>query len=124
MAKELRQGYSIFAVCFQLQQELPPTGVHPDMLQLLNQYADIYQHPTELPPERDINHRIILKEGTDPVNVRPYRYANFQKAEIEKQVHDMLKLGLIQTSTSPFSSPVLLVKKKDGLGDSVQIIEP
>lgn len=46
--------------------------------------------------------------------MRPYRYAYFQKAEIEKQVHDMLKLGLIRTSTSPFLSPVLLVKKKDG----------
>ncbi|XP_021595172.1 uncharacterized protein LOC110602054 [Manihot esculenta] len=114
MEKELRHGGSIFAICFQMQQEVLPNGIHPNMQQLLQQYSDIYQHPTELPPNREINHRILLKEGTDPVNVRPYRYAYFQKAEIEKQVHDMLKLGLIRTSTSPFSSPALLVKKKDG----------
>ena len=39
-------------------------------------------------------------------------YAYFPKAEIEKQVQDMIKLGLIRSSTSPFSSLVLLVKKK------------
>jgi len=73
---------------------------------------------------REIDHHINLKEGTEPINVRPYKYAYFQKAEIEKQVHDMLKLGLIRSSTSPFSSPVLLVKKKMALGDFVPIIEP
>ena len=80
---------------------------------LLKDFEDIFQEPKQLPPAREIDHHIILK-GADPVNVRPYRYTYFQKAKIETQVHDMLKLGLTRSSTGPFSSPVLLVKKKDG----------
>jgi hypothetical protein len=55
-----------------------------------------------------------LLPGAKPVNVKPYRYSPQQKTEIEKQVQEMLAVGLIQHSTSPFASPVILVKKKDG----------
>lgn len=59
---------------------------------------------------------IPLVDGAAPVNIRPYRYryAPALKDEIEKQVQGMLQSGLIQKSTSSFSSSVLLVKKKDG----------
>lgn len=61
-----------------------------------------------------MEHRITLKEGVNPVNVRPYRYPYLMKEEIEKQMADMLKVGIIRPSKSPYSSPVILVKKKNG----------
>lgn len=63
---------------------------------------------------RPITHQIHLLPNSKPVNIRPYRYTHFQKTKIERQVNEMLSTGLIQLIHSPFSPPVLLVKKKDG----------
>jgi hypothetical protein len=49
-----------------------------------------------------------------PVAIRPYRYPQLKKDELERQVAVMLAQGIIRISTSPFSAPVLLVRKSDG----------
>jgi hypothetical protein len=45
---------------------------------------------------------------------RPYRYPQLQKGELEQQCALMLAAAIIRISTSPFSVPVLLVRKSDG----------
>jgi hypothetical protein len=42
-----------------------------------------------------------------------YRYPQLPKDEIERQCEDMLSQGIIREWTSPFSFPVLLVRKHD-----------
>ena len=81
---------------------------------VLNQFQKIFDSPTRLPPRRSHDHAITLLPGTPSINVRPYHYPQFQKAEIERLVKEMLVVGIIQPSTSPYSSHVLLVRKKDG----------
>lgn len=86
----------------------------PEIQSLLDSYADIFQAPTSLPPQRPFDHHIQLLPGATPVNIRPYRYSPRQKDEIEKQLVEMLQNGIIKHSESPYASPVLLVRKKDG----------
>lgn len=81
---------------------------------LLIEYKDLFSEPSSLPPKRPYDHAINLKPNVEPVNLRAYQYPPRQKTEIEKIIKDMLKKYIIQTSHSPFASPVLLVKKKDG----------
>lgn len=93
------------------------------MTLLLEAYQDVFQSPQGLPPPRLQDHAIPLLPHTIPIKIHPYRYPHNQKAEIEQLVATMLDDGVIQPSTSPFSSPMLLVKKKMTLGDFVMIIE-
>jgi hypothetical protein len=86
----------------------------PIISNLLNRFHTLFEAPSSLPPPRPHDHRIHLIPDSSPVNVRPYRYPYYQKAEIEKQIAEMLQSGMIRPSRSPFSSLVLLVKKKDG----------
>ncbi|XP_045809999.1 uncharacterized protein LOC123904368 [Trifolium pratense] len=91
-----------------------PSNLPPTVTDILHKFEKIFSTPTGLPPHRTVDHRIHLIEGTKPINVRPYRYPHFQKSEMEKLIREMLDQGIIIPSHSPFSSPVLLVRKKDG----------
>ena len=53
------------------------------------------------------------------MNTRPYRLPESQKAEVERQVSNLLKEGIIEERTSPWNSPILVVPKRVG-NDGVQ----
>lgn len=99
------------------RHDIAPTGhlhaIHhsePELLEhLLQSFDDVFATPAGLPPPRACDHRIHLKPNTAPVAVRPYRYPQLQKDELEAQCATMLEQGIIRPSTSPFSAPVLLM---------------
>ncbi|XP_042054806.1 uncharacterized protein LOC121799484 [Salvia splendens] len=126
MNKILTHTNGIQLCCIQVTDEGNPTLLSrestddyevpiPSSIQLfLEDQKAIFAEPTSLPPLRSHNHKITLVPGSSPVNSRPYKHSAIQKSIIEKQVADLLKQGFIRPSSSPFSSPVVLVKKKDG----------
>ena len=60
-----------------------------------------------------LSHHINTGNST-PIRQYPRRLPFHYTGEVEKQVKDMLQQGVVQPSTSPWASPVVLVKKKDG----------
>ncbi|GJT41734.1 retrotransposon-related protein [Tanacetum coccineum] len=70
--------------------------------------------PTALPPPRAHDHTISLLPNTPPITVKPYRLPPNQKDVVEQMVKELLDAGVIRESQSPFSSPIVMVKKKDG----------
>ncbi|XP_044476613.1 uncharacterized protein LOC123204119 [Mangifera indica] len=113
VSKSLKMGthcYWIQLAASENISEEPPEAVQ----RILVNFQHLFEEPMGLPPCRKHDHAIRLFDGVAPPNVRPYRYPHHQKTEIERQVREMLHAGIIRPSHSPFSSPVLLVQKKDG----------
>ncbi|GJY55316.1 gypsy/ty3 retroelement polyprotein [Tanacetum coccineum] len=61
-----------------------------------------------------LDHRIPLIEGSTPINIKPYKHPPSQKDDIESMVQELLDSKVIRPSNSPFSSPIVMVKRKDG----------
>jgi len=112
---ELQQGDQGFLVdMVQNHDVVDSTACTKEVEQVLASYGVVFQEFQELPPTRKQDHAIHLKEGASIPNLRPYKYSHSQKNEIERLIGDMLNVGIIRPSISPYSSPIILVKKKDG----------
>jgi transposase InsO family protein len=67
----------------------------------------------------DIGKTNVMKHGIDTGDARPikshaYKQPAHLRTEIDKQIEEMLEHGIIEPSKSPWASPIILVKKKNG----------
>jgi hypothetical protein len=106
-------GFQLFGIDTDMT-EIAKDVILVGLQQILHKFADVFATPTGLPPKRSCDHRIDLIPGARPVNIRAYRHSPELKAEIEKQIAEMCASGIIRPSKSAFSSPIIVVKKKDG----------
>lgn len=67
-----------------------------------------------LPPIREVEFKIDLIPGANPVAKSPYRLAPSEMQELASQLQELTDKGFIRPSSSPWGAPVLFVKKKDG----------
>jgi hypothetical protein len=94
---------------------VPQTTTVPNaqIAELLGQFQDVFSEPQGLPPHRSCDHTIPLQERAKPPNIRPYRMPHKQKNIIEELVRTLLEKSEIRASTSPYSSPAILVRERD-----------
>ena len=78
---------------------------------LMKQYPDVL---SSLPGRTDqIQHDIKLLTS-EPIRTKGYSIPYKTRSVMETEIQDMLDLGVIEPSISPYSSPIVLVSKKDG----------
>ena len=94
----------------QLCDSLPSTHTVA-LLSMLREYSDIF---TENPGSTSLVEHVIKMNTDKPIRVKPYPFPFAKVSTIEHEVDKMLRLGVIEPLMSPYSSPLLLVKKADG----------
>ena len=82
-----------------------------DVHALLREYEDIF---TEQPGSTNVEEHVIETMTQTPVRVKPYPVPYALRQVVEDEVKKMLEAGITGRSNSPYNSPIVLVKKKDG----------
>ncbi|XP_062093432.1 uncharacterized protein LOC133799409 [Humulus lupulus] len=77
-----RQGVWVELGSAVVTADSPP--IPKSMMSIVQRFQSVFEVLKSLPPLRSHDHAIPLRVGSSPVSVRPYRYAQIQKAKIER----------------------------------------
>ena len=79
--------------------------------QVLGAYDSVF---TDVPGKSSvIQHQITLTDST-PIRSKPYPLPYAIRENLKTEIQEMLDLGIIRSSASPYASPIVIAKKKDG----------
>ena len=84
------------------------------MAHLLTAYSDVFsQGDTDVGRTDLVQHSIPLVDGTKPIRQPPRRLGAEKDKEVEEQVAQLVQRGMVEPTDGSWSSPVVLVRKKD-----------
>ena len=108
----ISKGCEAYLVCaLETKKENP--GVHD--ISTVCDFSDVFPDDLPgLPPEREVEFAIDVKPGTAPISIAPYRMTPTKLKELKIQLQELLDKGFIRPSISPWGTPLLFVKKKNG----------
>uniref|UniRef100_A0ABD2WE69 RNA-directed DNA polymerase n=1 Tax=Trichogramma kaykai TaxID=54128 RepID=A0ABD2WE69_9HYME len=81
------------------------------IIELIKEFQDVFHIKGEnLTTMHNVEHAIYTKDEV-PVNAKPYRFPQSLKEELERQLNEMIKSGIIEPSCSSYRSNISLVPK-------------
>ncbi|UYV66796.1 hypothetical protein LAZ67_4002874, partial [Cordylochernes scorpioides] len=84
------------------------------LVSCLDEFIGIFDFgSTPIKPTSTVKHKINTGDQS-PIKQRPYRVAPSERRLIQDEVNKMIENHIVKPSESPWSSPVILVRKKDG----------
>ncbi|GBG79764.1 hypothetical protein CBR_g30028 [Chara braunii] len=89
----------------------------PAVRDLIREYHDVFPSSFSyagIPPMRDVEHSIQLVPDYRVHHQAPYRLSIPEATEFKRQLEELLGLGFIKPSNSPWGAPVLFARKADG----------
>ncbi|UYV64710.1 K02A2.6-like, partial [Cordylochernes scorpioides] len=98
---------------FDINPELCPEE-RSQVLTLLGGYGEMFTAPYEYKGRTHLVKHQIRTTSDIPIRKNPYRVSLKERKIIGDQINSMLKNGIISHSSSPWASPIILVKKKNG----------
>ncbi|CEG37684.1 retrotransposon unclassified [Plasmopara halstedii] len=112
--ERVKQGYyaEVYLMSIKKKEIEPvPVPIH----QVLDEYPQVFpdQLPDVLPPERDIEHEILLKQDAKPSNGAPFRLSKVEQEALDNFVDDLVKKRWVEIPNSPWVSNIFGVPKKD-----------
>ncbi|KAJ0621132.1 putative nucleotidyltransferase, Ribonuclease H [Helianthus annuus] len=114
-SKYLRKEYRAFLANIVVAEKGKKKKVEVKDVPVVREFPQMFPDDLPgLPPSRDIDFRIDLIPGANPIAKAPYRLTPSEMRELSNQLQELLEKGFIHPSTSPWGVPVLFVKKKDG----------
>ncbi|GBG79229.1 hypothetical protein CBR_g29281 [Chara braunii] len=84
---------------------------------LIREYHDVFPSSFSyagIPPMRDVEHSIQLVPNYRVHHQVPYRLSIPEATELKRQLEELLRLGFIKPSNSPWGAPILFARKADG----------
>ena len=82
-----------------------------EVKELLAKYPDVL---TSIPGKTELLEHDIKLSTAEPVRSKGYPLPYKTREIMESEIDEMIELGVIEPSISPYSSPIVLVPKKDG----------